>query len=92
MSPHLSNHLVTRAQQRIGGKGDVELVLVHGSQCDGGVLLTSGDVEEAVSELKYQMSKLQKLVGTFIALDDDHTVAKTTYRATRRQSRQKLGG
>jgi len=84
----LTHHIRKRTQQRGGQSGDHDLIYKIGTNVPGGVLLRTRDVQEFEHQAKRILSRLRKLEGKFIATSGN--VAKTTYRATKKQQKRML--
>lgn len=67
---------------------DVDLVIRYGTEVAGGVLLRQRDVCEIEQHVKRDLSRLHRLIGTFVA--SDGAVAITTWRATAEQQKRLL--
>lgn len=84
----LSDHARKRMQQRATSSTDVEAIMVHGTQVRGGYLLRRRDVEEAISGLKSEIRRLERLKNR--AVISDRSTVITVYPASRRKQKQLL--
>ncbi len=84
----LSNHARKRLQQRAMNSGDVEAIMMYGTQVPGGYLLRARDVNEALLELKGQIIMLERLKGRVVIADRQTVI--TAYPASRRKQKRLL--
>jgi trimethylamine:corrinoid methyltransferase-like protein len=64
-----TNHAAMRMQQRSIGRSDLDLILQYGEDIDGqGILLDNKAVDEAISSLKSQISRCERLRNTKVVL------------------------
>ena len=86
----LTNHARKRLQQRGMSTADVEVVVAHGTRVPGGYLLRQRDVNEAISELKGEISTLERLKDTLVVADGETIV--TAYSASKPKQKKLLSG
>ena len=79
----LSSHARKRLQQRGMSSADVEAIVVYGTAVPGGYLLRARDVNEAISDLKGQISMLERLKNRVVIADRQTVI--TAYPASKRK-------
>lgn len=84
----LSSHARKRLSQRGMNSADVEAIIAHGTPVPGGYLLRARDVNEAISELKGQISILERLKDRVIVADGQTVI--TAYPASKRKQKRLL--
>ncbi len=67
----LSRHAEERIRQRGVRESDVSFVLRYGTPVPDGYVLRPRDVAEAETELKRTLARLERLKGTFVAVEED---------------------
>ena len=83
-----STHANKRLQQRAMSLDDIEIIMAYGTPVPGGYLLRGQDINEAVSELKMQITALERLKGRVVIADGETVI--TAYPAGRRKQRNLL--
>jgi len=84
----LSSHARKRLQQRGMSSADVEAIVAYGTPVRGGYLLRARDVNEAISELKGQISMLERLKDRVVIADTQTVI--TAYSASKRRQKRLL--
>ena len=91
MKIDLTHHAVARCSQRGFKKNDFDLVAEYGTPTSGGILLTGKDIMAFEQEFKKKLHRLQKLKDVFVATTNDGSnMAKTVFRATKKQRRKQV--
>ena len=75
-------------QQRAMNSADVDTIMSYGTQVPGGHLLRERDVNEAISGLKGEIRRLERLKNRAVISDRETIV--TVYPASRRKQKQLL--
>ena len=86
----LTNHAKKHLQQRAMSIADVEVVMARGTRVPGGYLLRQRDVNEAISELKGEISTLERLKDTLVVADGETIV--TAYSTSKLKQKKLLSG
>lgn len=81
MTFNLTNHAQTRLPQRNLKPEDIALVLKLGTETRDGVLMTKKDVRAAVDELKGDISRVERLLNTYVVTEGEDLI--TAYRPGR---------
>ena len=84
----LSSHARKRLQQRAMSSADVEVIVAHGTSVRDGYLLRARDANEAISELKGQISMLERLKDRVVIADRQTVI--TAYPASKRKQKRLL--
>jgi len=84
----ISKHGEERMNQRGFRKRDLDLLLRYGHGCRDGVLLDKQATNQAVRQLKREISDLERLSGTFLVLQGGEVT--TLYRASKGKRRKQL--
>ena len=84
----LSSHARKRLQQRGMSSPDVEAIVAYGTAVPGGYLLRARDVNEAISDLKGQISMLERLKDRVVIADRQTVI--TAYPASKRKQKRLL--
>ena len=84
----LSDHAKKRMQQRATSSTDVEAIMVHGTQVRDGYLLRQRDADEAISGLKNEIRRLERLKNR-VVISDGRTLI-TVHPASKRKQKQLL--
>lgn len=79
----LSRQARKRLQQRAMNSADVGAIVAYGSPVPGEYLLRARDVDEAISELKGQISMLERLKDRVVIADRQTVI--TAYPASKRK-------
>ncbi len=89
---HMTSHAAVRAQQRGYRPADIDLIVSHGSDVQGGILLMKHDVERVAPSLGGSrrnapaLDRLARLAGSFIPITNGHVLS--IYRPGRRRCRR----
>lgn len=84
----VSDHAVTRGQQRAIRPHDIDLMLECGTGTHDGILLRRADAERAIARRRAEIRQLERLSGAFIVVQQDTLV--TSYHTNRKKERQIL--
>jgi len=80
------------ARKRMGQRGyrdlDVDLILEYGTSHSDGMVLTREDADQAISDHRQRISRLEKLGGTTVIQDRDEVT--TIYRPCKNRMRRIL--
>ena len=82
----LSLHADGRIRQRGIPKRDLALVVEFGLAVRDGYVLRGRDAARAISDLKRTIARLERLAGTFVAVQEDTVLS--VYRPTRARRRK----
>lgn len=88
MNMATTQHASLRCAQRRVRPGDLELALRIGTPTDDGVLVCEADVQTQVTELKRQITRIERLKGLYVACPGE--VVVTVYRPSRRREKRIL--
>jgi len=84
----LTRHPRHRIQQRGYKKSDVHLIVEHGTQATGAVVLRTKDVDRVEAQLKQRISRVRTLQGSAVILRGETIVS--IYRAGKQRRRRLL--
>lgn len=85
MDIHLTDHLKVRMQQRGYRLADISLAFEIGTPNRDGVFVSATDVENAISQKKGEIQRLERLRDTLIPVDGG--TALSIYKAGRKKQR-----
>jgi hypothetical protein len=84
----LTGHAAVRMAQRGIDSKDAELIVLVGTEVDGGYLVRTKDYQEVESALKALLDRLRRLVGKRLIVADGKIV--TAYHASKNYQRHLL--
>ena len=80
-----TQHAVVRMEQRGIPAQDAELIVLIGTEVDGGYLVRSKDVQAAEREIKRLLARIRRLRGKRLVIAEGRII--TAYQATCRHQR-----
>jgi len=83
---HVTQHAIQRMTQRGLKPDDLDLIMLIGTEVEGGYLVRSRDRQAAESELKRLLKQVRRLDGTRLVVESGTVV--TAYRAGRKTERR----
>jgi hypothetical protein len=92
----MSSHAERRINQRGLSIGDIKLIHDHGSEVEGGFLLTDKAVRQAISDMRRKIIRLEHLAGKRLVCEGDtvitayHPTDKKMSRILRRSAKRNL--
>ncbi len=86
----ITRHAEARMQQRALTLEDIEFLEHHATRTERGYLMTRKDVREMEPFTRMMVAKAERLVGVFLAVEDDRLI--TAYKARRKNLRKLLHG
>lgn len=84
----LTAHATLRMAQRGVGNDDLNLIILVGTEVEGGYLVRGRDCQDAISTLKHLMDRIGRLAGKRVVVEDGHII--TAYQSTERKAKTLL--